>query len=60
MVSVNVKFQAIRRLMERNQLTEEQAQLRIMAQPDNQTVVKHSNVVFSSQWNPEFTQQQVL
>lgn len=45
--------------MERNLLTEEEAIKRVAAQVDNETVVKHSNVVFSSMWSYEFSQLQV-
>lgn len=51
--------QAIKRLIKRDHLTEEQALQRIDAQPDNQTLVSHSNVVISTQWSYEFSQQQV-
>lgn len=53
-------IQAIRRLVRRDNLTEEQAKQRIDAQPDNEYIVKHSNVVMSTQWSYEFSQYQVL
>lgn len=53
-------FQAIRRLVNRDNLTEEQAKQRVDAQPKNETMIKESNVVFSTQWSYEFSQQQVI
>lgn len=53
-------FQAIRRLVNRDNLTEEQAKQRVDAQPKNETMVKESNVVFSTQWSYEFSRQQVM
>lgn len=50
--------EAIRRIIERNGLTEEAARQRIDSQMDNETIVKHSNVIFSSLWSYEFSQQQ--
>lgn len=50
--------EAIKRIIERNGLTEEAARQRIESQMDNETIVKHSNVVFSSLWSYEFTQKQ--
>lgn len=45
--------------MERNKLSETEAKQRINAQTDNNTIIKYSNVVFSSQWSYEFSQMQV-
>lgn len=50
--------EAVRRIAERNNLPEEEARKRINSQMDNATIVKHSNVVFSSLWSHEFTQKQ--
>lgn len=50
--------EAVKRIVERNGLTEEAARQRIGSQMDNETIVKHSNVVFSSLWSYEYTQQQ--
>lgn len=50
--------QAIRRLINRDSLTEEQAKQRIEAQPCNDAMVKESTVVFSTQWSYEFSRQQ--
>ena len=45
--------------MERDGMPEEAAEKRLAAQISNQNVVDHGNVVFSSQWEYEFTQKQV-
>lgn len=50
--------QAIRRLINRDNLSEQQAKQRITSQPSNHTIVKESNVVFSTQWSHEFSRQQ--
>lgn len=52
--------EAVKRIMERNGLTEEAALQRIDSQLDNETIVKHSNVVFSSLWSYEYTQKQTM
>lgn len=49
-------FQAIKRLMVRNSLTEEEAKARINSQMDNETIVKNSHVVFSSLWSYDYSQ----
>ncbi|KAG5680657.1 hypothetical protein PVAND_010151 [Polypedilum vanderplanki] len=49
---------AIKRLMERNNLTEVEAKARLASQVDNSVVVSHSNVVFSSLWSYEYSQAQ--
>lgn len=51
---------AIQRLIKRNGLSEEEALQRLKVQPDNATIVKHSNVVFCSQWSNEISQLQVI
>ncbi|CAG9860581.1 unnamed protein product [Phyllotreta striolata] len=50
--------EAVKRLLERN-LTEEQANSRLNAQPNNQFYVQNANVVFCSLWNVEYTKEQV-
>lgn len=50
---------AMKRLMERNNLTEAEANKRIDSQIGNEMIVEHSHVVFSSQWGFDFSQQQV-
>ncbi|GAB0097011.1 bifunctional phosphopantetheine adenylyltransferase - Dephospho-CoA kinase [Sergentomyia squamirostris] len=52
--------EAIRRLKERNNLTEQEAKMRIESQLSNETIVEHSNVVFSSLWSYEFTEKQAI
>jgi phosphopantetheine adenylyltransferase / dephospho-CoA kinase len=49
---------AIKRVMERNNLTEDEAKSRIDSQAANSFVVEHSNVVFSSLWSYEYSQSQ--
>jgi phosphopantetheine adenylyltransferase / dephospho-CoA kinase len=49
---------AIKRVMERNNLTEDEANSRINSQHANSFVVEHSNVVFSSLWSYEYSQSQ--
>ena len=49
---------AVERIMERNNLTEEDAKARVASQVENSIVVSHSNVVFSSLWSYEYSQQQ--
>lgn len=50
---------ATQRLVNRDSLTKEQAEQRVNAQPTNETMVKVSNVVFSTQWSYEFSESQV-
>ena len=45
--------------MERDGKTEEEAQNRISSQMSNKEIVDQSNVVFCTQWDPEYTQKQV-
>lgn len=52
-------FQAIKRLKERNGLSEQAAKDRLASQPTNTEQVTVANVVFSSQWSYEFTTAQV-
>lgn len=49
---------AVKRVMERNNLTEEEAKSRINSQAANSFVVEHSNVVFSSLWSYDYSQAQ--
>lgn len=49
---------AIQRIMDRNHFSEEQAKKRYFVQPNNESLVKESNVVFSTLWSIEFTRQQ--
>lgn len=50
--------EAIKRVVERNNLTEEQARKRLEAQPSNAEILLKSNVVFSSLWSYDFSQLQ--
>uniref|UniRef100_A0A1B0FAQ6 Bifunctional coenzyme A synthase n=1 Tax=Glossina morsitans morsitans TaxID=37546 RepID=A0A1B0FAQ6_GLOMM len=50
--------EAIRRVIARNNLTETAARDRLASQLTNKELVARSHVVFSSQWEPEFTQKQ--
>ena len=45
--------------MERDNLTEESVRRRMTAQLPLAEYVRHANVVFSTQWEPEYTQKQV-
>lgn len=47
---------AVRRIMERNNLPEDEAKNRVASQMKNATVVENSNVVFSSLWSYEYSQ----
>lgn len=49
---------AAQRIMERNNLSEEDAKARIASQVKNSVVVANSNVVFSSLWSYEYSQVQ--
>ncbi|XP_055382554.1 bifunctional coenzyme A synthase [Condylostylus longicornis] len=49
---------AIKRVQERNKLSEEEARKRIENQPHNKEFVKKSNVIFSSEWSYEYTKYQ--
>ena len=50
--------EAIKRVVERNGLSEEAAAQRIDSQKSNEFIVEHSHVVFSSLWSHEYTLQQ--
>ncbi|XP_047991628.1 bifunctional coenzyme A synthase isoform X2 [Leguminivora glycinivorella] len=51
--------EAIKRLQERNGLSEEEARQRIDSQPSNQEQVSLANIVFSPYWSYEYTQMQI-
>ncbi|XP_014205751.1 bifunctional coenzyme A synthase-like [Copidosoma floridanum] len=51
--------EAVKRLMNRNNLTKEEAEKRILVQPGNIEQVKNAHVVISTLWSYEVTQQQV-
>lgn len=45
--------------MKRDGLTEEEARRRMAAQMTNLEYIEQANVIFSTQWEPEYTQKQV-
>ena len=45
--------------MERDGLTEEEARRRTAVQPTNLEYIQQANVIFSTQWEPDYTQKQV-
>lgn len=51
--------QAIQRVMDRNKVSREEAQMRIKVQPSNLEQVHEAHVVLSTMWDPEVTQEQV-
>lgn len=51
--------EAIKRVIERNGLTEAEAKLRIQAQPSNVEQINEANVVICSFWSHHITQEQV-
>ncbi|EDV95882.1 bifunctional coenzyme A synthase [Drosophila grimshawi] len=50
--------EAIKRIMERNKLSESEAKNRLAQQVSNVDIVSKSQVIFSSQWDYDFTQRQ--
>lgn len=52
-------FKAVKRLHERNNLSEEEAMKRIHLGVTNSELVAKSNVILCSEWEYEYTQQQV-
>lgn len=51
--------EAVRRIVERNKITEEQAIMRLEKQMSNAQRIEHANVVLSTLWEPDVTQRQV-
>ena len=51
--------QAVRRLVERNGMTEEEALKRLRSQINNEDKVSQANVVLCTLWHPDVTQKQV-
>lgn len=51
--------EAIKRIKERNNLTEEEARKRVLAQPTNCEQVEIANVVFCTLWTSSYTEKQV-
>ena len=52
--------EAIKRLYERNKMSEEESRKRISVQMKNVDRIKYANVVFCTLWDREFTRKQVL
>lgn len=50
--------EAVKRVMERNNLSETEARNRLANQVNNADIVAKSHVIFSSQWDYDFTQRQ--
>jgi len=50
--------EAVRRIIERNNLSEEEAKKRLASQVPTTEIVAKSHVIFSSQWDHDFTQKQ--
>ena len=53
------RAEAVKRIKERNNLTEEEAEARIDAQTSNEVRIKESHVVFCSLWEYAETERQV-
>lgn len=51
--------EAIKRIMNRNKISQDEAIQRVDAQVDNETIVKNSNVIFSTLWSFDYSQMQV-
>ncbi len=49
----------LRRAIDRDGLSEDAAEKRLAAQMTNKEYIRHANVVFSTQWEPAYTKQQV-
>lgn len=52
-------LKAVKRLVERNHLTEKEVQQRLSSQISNEERVSHADVVLCTFWAPEVTQKQV-
>lgn len=52
-------FKAVKRVMERDNASEERARNRLSNQVSNEDCVHHAHVIFSTQWDYEYTQSQV-
>ena len=52
--------EAIDRIMNRNNLSEDEARKRISSQLDNATMISKANIVFSSEWSYDFTENQAF
>ncbi|XP_029642104.1 bifunctional coenzyme A synthase isoform X1 [Octopus sinensis] len=58
-VAIIPKNEAVKRIMERNKMSKEDAEARIDSQLSNKERVEAANVVLCTQWDYEITQQQV-
>lgn len=58
-VSFVDKDEAVKRIMERDGRTQEEAEKRLASQMTNADYVSHAHVVFCTKWAGEFTQKQV-
>jgi len=58
-VSIVDREEAVKRIVERDRKTEDEAVKRLQSQISNQEFVNAANVVFCSKWEKEFTQAQV-
>jgi dephospho-CoA kinase len=58
-VSIIPSDVAVKRVMERNGLTKEEADSRVSCQMMNRERVRHANVVFCTLWDRDFTRVQV-
>ena len=58
-VSIIPEKEALKRVLSRDEMSEEQAGNRIKAQMTNEERVQRANVVLSSLWEPAYTQRQV-
>ena len=52
-------LQMLRRAVDRDSITEDAAKKRIQAQLTNTQYIRYANVVFSTQWESEYTEYQV-
>lgn len=59
LLTLPICVQAVRRIMERDGLSEAAANSRLQSQMSGQRMVEQSHVVLSTLWEPQVTQQQV-
>ena len=57
--NVICSLQSVRRVVDRNKLSEEAATARLAAQPPSQVYVDHAHIIIGTQWEPEVTGGQV-
>ena len=58
-VSIIPEKEALSRVLSRDGISEQQAQNRIKSQMTNEERIVKANVVFSTLWDPKYTQKQV-